>query len=130
LRAGQTMSHYRVIEMIGEGGMGIVYKAEDARLGRLVALKQLRLAPGDRRLRERLAREARTASALTHPSICTIYDVEEQEGRCFIVMEFLEGETLQERLSRGPLPEDEAINTSLAVASALEAAHGRNIVHC
>src|SRR5438132_8933584 len=129
--AGQRIAHYKLIERIGEGGMGVVYKAEDEKLRRFVALKFLMSGPGDdRQMRERLEREARAASALNHPSICTIHDFVEHGGQLFIVMEYLEGETLKDRLTRGALPESEAIGIVLTVASALEAAHGKNIVHC
>ncbi len=131
VQSGQVVSHYRVLESIGEGGMGIVCKAIDLRLDRLVALKFLRPSGrGNGQQRELLEREARAASSLNHPSICTVHDIDEDAGRRFIVMEYLDGETLKARLARGPMAEPEAIDTALAIASALTAAHARHIVHC
>ena len=129
---GDTISHYRILETIGEGGMGVVCKAIDLKLDRVVALKLLLpFAGNDRQLREQLEREARAASALNHPSICTIHDFDQTvDGHHFIVMEYLEGETVKARLARGALPEAEAVHIALEVASALEAAHARNLVHC
>ena len=130
LHPGQKVSHYTVVERLGSGGMGIVYKAEDEKLHRPVALKFLHPRSNDGLTREQLEREARAASALNHPSICTIHDINTDDGHSFIVMELLDGETLAQRLARGPLEERAALDVALAVASALGAAHERRIVHC
>ena len=127
---GQKISHYRIVERIGEGGMGVVCKAIDEKLDRTVALKLLLPLHTNAGLQARLEREARAASALNHPAICTVHDFDEQDGHHFIVMEYLEGETLKARLARGPLSEREAIAIALPIASALDAAHARGLVHC
>jgi serine/threonine protein kinase len=125
---GQTVAHYRIVEQIGAGGMGVVCKAIDTKLDRTVALKFVQATGASDQ--ERLEREARAASALNHPDICTVHDFHQERSYRFIVMEHLEGETLRDRLARGPLPEAEAVALVLRVAAALAAAHERNIVHC
>ncbi|MGB6031838.1 MAG: serine/threonine-protein kinase, partial [Bacteroidota bacterium] len=128
---GTTVLHYRILERVGEGGMGVVYRAEDTRLKRSVALKFLPAdLTRDPEAKARFTQEAQAASSLQHPNICTIHDINEtEEGQLFICMDLYEGETLRERIERGPLPVEEGMGIAVQIAQGLARAHEKGIVH-
>lgn len=130
LTAGSRLGPYEIDSQLGAGGMGEVYRASDTRLGRTVAIKVLpEEVSKDAQRRQRLEREARAISSLSHPNICALYDIGHQDGTDFLVMEYIEGETLAHRLTKGPLPLDQVLRYGIEIAEALDKAHRQGIVH-
>ena len=125
----KTIGRYRVTRQLGQGGMGVVYAAHDDRLDRPVAIKRIREALDDASLRERLLREARAAASISHPNVCHVYELAEERGELYLVMELLSGQPLSERIATQPMPLAEALQITLGMLGALEALHGRGIVH-
>ena len=127
---GQTISHYKIVEELGSGGMGVVYRAEDTKLRRPVALKILRTeASEDAELKARLSKEAEIAASLDHPNITTVYEIDEADGHTFLAMPLVEGETLADKIKRRPLPIAEALDIAVQIGEALHAAHAKGVVH-
>jgi serine/threonine protein kinase len=127
---GQTISHYKILEKLGEGGMGVVYKAEDTKLERTVALKFLPAhLLGDDEVKKRFKREAKAAAALDHSNVCTVYEIDEADHKTFISMALIEGESLDKKIESGPLKLEDALDIAQQIAKGLEAAHNKGVVH-